>query len=115
MQVHARNRLGWFRRSIVILACCTTVRPVKLPLLLRNRNDDVYFVLNLKIIDDAVGVVVYSCIAEDLIGGGRSGTQELIRACVASPPALLRRKTGSLISSRHGVGMMEDVQSVSSN
>lgn len=32
----------------------------------------------------------------------------MIRVCVASCPTLLRQKTGSLVTSRHGVGMMED-------
>lgn len=77
VQVHERNGLRWFRRSIIILACCTTARPVKLPLLLRNGNDGVYFVQNLKIIDDAPGVVVYSCIAEHMNGGASSSTQGL--------------------------------------
>lgn len=54
-----------------------TQRPVKLPLLLCNGNDGVYFVQNLEIIDDALGVVVYSCVAEHMNGGASSSTQEL--------------------------------------
>lgn len=71
------------QRSIVVQVCCAPAQPVKL--LLRNRDDDVCFLPNLKIIDDALGVAARSCTAEQANRAGSSNTQELelqpVRMC----------------------------------